>query len=103
MLCMLMRRRKEEASKDKQTTIKAKQHSTPKIVTFPKKNKLARVGLEPTTLYTLYRQSTLPAELPPAELCACLQKAVLEVNCINKHITRHLWTDFLSKQLELWR
>ena len=44
--------RKKEASKVKQTN-KAKQHSTPKAVTFPRKNELPRVGLEPTTLYTL--------------------------------------------------
>ena len=44
-----MRDEKEETSKVKQTN-KAKQHSTPKAVTFPKKNEL---GLEPTTLYTL--------------------------------------------------
>ena len=43
-------RTKEEASKQGQTN-KAKQHSTPKAVTFPKKNELPRVGLEPTTLY----------------------------------------------------
>ena len=51
---VLMRdeRRKEKASKVKQTN-KAKQHSTHKAVTFPKKNELPRVGLEPTTLYTL--------------------------------------------------
>ena len=50
-----MRDEKEEsaeASKVKQTN-KAKQHSTPKAVTFPRKNELPRVGLEPTTLYTL--------------------------------------------------
>ena len=46
-------RRKEERSKQGQTNNKAKQHSTPKAVTFPKKNELPRVGLEPTTLYTL--------------------------------------------------
>ena len=49
---MLMRDaegRKKEASKVKQTN-KAKQHNTPKAVTFPEKNEL---GLEPTTLYTL--------------------------------------------------
>ena len=34
-------------------TNKAKQLSTPKAVTFPKKNELPRVGLEPTTLYTV--------------------------------------------------
>ena len=46
-------RRKEERSKQGQTNNKAKQHSTPKAVTFSKKNELPRVGLEPTTLYTL--------------------------------------------------
>ena len=44
--------RKKEARKVKQTN-KAKQHSTPEAVTFPEKNELPRVGLEPTTLYTL--------------------------------------------------
>ena len=46
--------RKKEASKVKQTN-KTKQHSTHKAVTFPRKNELPRVGLEPTTLYTLDR------------------------------------------------
>ena len=44
-------RRKEERSKQGQTNNKAQQHSTPKAVTFPKKNELPRVGLEPMTLY----------------------------------------------------
>ena len=48
-------RRKEERSKQGHTNNKVKQHSTPKAVTFPKKNELPRVGLEPTTLYTLDR------------------------------------------------
>ena len=41
-LHVLMRgeRRKEERSKQGQTNNKAKQHSTPKAVTFPKKNEL---------------------------------------------------------------
>ena len=43
-------RRKEERSKQGRTNNKAEQHSTPKAVTFPKKNELPRVGLEPTTL-----------------------------------------------------
>ena len=51
----LMRDEKKEASKVKQTN-KAKQHSTPKVVTFPRKNELPQVGLEPTTLYTLDRE-----------------------------------------------
>ena len=58
--------RKKEASQVKQTS-KAKQHSTPKAVTFPRKNELPRVGLEPTTLYTLdralYQLSYVPSTL----------------------------------------
>ena len=46
--------KKEERSKQGQTNNKAEQHSTPKAVTFPKKNELPRVGLKPTTLYTLH-------------------------------------------------
>ena len=46
---------KEERSKQRQTNNKAKQHSTPKAVTFPKKNELPQVGLQPTTLDTLDR------------------------------------------------
>ena len=54
---VLMRdeRRREERSKQGQTNNKAKQHSTPKAVTLPKKNELPQVGLEPTALYTLDR------------------------------------------------
>ena len=48
-----MRDEKEERKQGQ--TNKAKQHSTPKAVTFPKKKKLPQVGLEPTTLYTLDR------------------------------------------------
>ena len=46
--------RKKQARSNKQTN-RTKQHSTPKAVTFPRKNELPRVGLEPTTLYTLDR------------------------------------------------
>ena len=53
-----MRDEKKEASKVKQTN-KAKQHSTPKAVTFPIKNGAASTH---DTLYS--RQSALPAELP---------------------------------------
>ena len=48
-------RRNKERSKQGQTNNKAEQHITPKAVTFPKKNEPPRVGLEPTTLYTLDR------------------------------------------------
>ena len=42
-------RRKEERSKQGHTSDKAKQHNTPKAVTFLKKNKVPRVGFESTT------------------------------------------------------
>ena len=54
MFLMRDETRKEERSKQDQTNNKAKQHSTPKAVTFPKKNELPQVGLEPTTLYYMY-------------------------------------------------
>ena len=44
-------RKKEERSKQGHKNNKAKQHNTPKAVTFLKKNELPRVVLEPTTLY----------------------------------------------------
>ena len=52
---MLMRDkggRKKQARSNKQ---QSKQHSTPKAVTFPKKNEQPCVELEPTTLHTLDR------------------------------------------------
>ena len=53
-------RRKEERRKQGQTNNKAKQHSTPKVVTFLLKNELPRVGLDPTTLYTLTHEHRFP-------------------------------------------
>ena len=45
-----MRDEKEERKKQARANKhKAKQHSTPKAVTFPRKNELPQVGLEPTT------------------------------------------------------
>ena len=42
--CFIERcRRKDERSKQGQTNNKAKQHSTPKAITFPNKNELPRV------------------------------------------------------------
>ena len=52
----LMRDEKEGRSKQGQTNNKAKQRSTPKAITFPKKNELPRVVLKPMTLHS--RQST---------------------------------------------
>ena len=50
--------RDEKEGRKKQANDKAKQHSTPKAVTFPKKSELTQMGLEPTTLHS--RQSALP-------------------------------------------
>ena len=49
-----MRRKKERSKQATRQSNKAKQHSTPKAVTFPKKSELPWVGLEPTTLYNKY-------------------------------------------------
>ena len=46
---------KKEASKVKQTTRQSNTAHPRQSYTFPKKNELPRVGLEPTTLYTLDR------------------------------------------------
>ena len=49
---VLIRDKKDrERSKQGQTNNKAKQHSTPKAVTFPKKNELPRVGGTPVVRY----------------------------------------------------
>ena len=57
----VLMRDKKEGRKQGQTNRKAKQYSTPKVVTFlENKNELPRVGLEPTTLYTLNRALNLP-------------------------------------------
>ena len=57
MYMFLMRDEKEERKKQARSNKQTRQSntSTPKAVTFPKKNELPRVGLEPTTLYTLDR------------------------------------------------
>ena len=55
MYAFLMRDEKEERKKQGQANNKAKQHSPPKVVTFPKKNELPRVEIEPTTFYSLDR------------------------------------------------
>ena len=48
---VLMRDEKEGRKKQGQTNNKTKQHSTPKAVTFAKKNELPRVG-HSTYMYT---------------------------------------------------
>ena len=51
MVHVLMRDEKEERSEHGQTNNKAKQHSTPKAVTFPKKNELPRVEHKHVCVY----------------------------------------------------
>ena len=75
------RRRKEGRSKQGQTNNNAKQHSTPKAVTFPKKNELPQVGLEPTTLYTLDR-------VLPAGTCTCTYESGIAAECTSWILTR---------------
>ena len=58
---------------------KAKQHSTPKAVTFPKANELPRVGLEPTTLYTLDR---VLYQLSYMYVCVCVHVCVCMCVCM---------------------
>ena len=88
--------RKKEASKVKQTN-KAKQHSTPKAVTFPRKNELPRVGLEPTTLYTLLsRQSALLTEHDWAQISNLIVHLMNRLT-INVHVyIKHLTPSFLT-------
>ena len=67
-------RRKEERSKQGQTNNNAKQHSTPKAVTFPKKN-----------------------ELPVPRTCAIAQKIILTCALANKTDTVACWLGSNSK------
>ena len=73
-----MRRKEEEASKVKQTNNKAKQHSTPKVVTFLLKKELPRVGFEPTTLYTLTHVHVHVRRFPVVFVINSASSAVLE-------------------------
>ena len=83
-----MRDEKEGRSKQGQTNNKAKQHSTPKAVTFPKKNELPRVGLEPTTLHST--QSALPLSYmyqgssAGIKTCTCIDIAI-QLSKIDEH------------------
>ena len=81
-------RRKEERSKQGQTN-KAKQHSTPKAVTFPKKNELPRVGLEPTTLYALDRalyHMYMYVRIPHISKCITSSTMYMYVMCSLNHL-----------------
>ena len=60
---VLMRDEKEGRKKQGLTNNTAKQHSTPKAVTFPKKNDLPRVGLEPMCTCTSLSRASIIAFL----------------------------------------
>ena len=48
-----MRRKKERSKQRSNKQTRQSNTAHPKAVTFPRKNELPQVGLEPTTLYTL--------------------------------------------------
>ena len=82
-------RRKEEGSKQDQTN---KKHSTPKAVTFPKKNELPRVGIESTTLYTLDRalyHIFLHVYKYYIFTCTCTCTCIQLKTCIQVHVHVH--------------
>ena len=94
-------RRKEERSKQDQTNNKAKQHSTPKAVTFPKKNELLRVGLEPTTLctglglistfiYAIYIYTYIVTIIAPVFLYQVLSATALYITCVTTCCLHHV-------------
>ena len=67
-------RRKKQARSNKQG--KATQHSTSKAVTFPKKNELPQVGLEPTTLSLMLTIMYIHVSL------SCMCECVCECECV---------------------
>ena len=76
-------------------TNKAKQHSTPKAVTFPRKDELPRVGLEPTTLYTLDRACIyIYNGCVHFTINACVYTlySYLQYTCTHTHIQAHTHT-----------
>ena len=84
MLMTDAERRRKETSKVIQTT---KQHSTPKAVTFLKKNELPRVGFKPTTLYTLDR-----VLYQPSYRCTCCSVCVVlfEIYLLRVHVVLYM-------------
>ena len=80
----------KEGRKQGQTNNKAKQHSTPKTVTYPKKNELPQLGLEPTTLYTLDRGSSCTSRHVYDKYALILWEPPPQHNTHNTHNIRHL-------------
>ena len=86
---VIMRDEKEGRKKQARSNEQIRQSNTAhsrQAVTFPKKNELPRVGLEPTTLYS--RQSALPTELPR------------QLSWLGPNLTFHSTPDELSTQYE---
>ena len=95
--------KKEGRKKQGQTNNKAKQHSTPKAVTFPEKNELRRVGLE--------SMSALPAESGPLpcsgfqcpytimHVHVCLQVCTCKLVCVAVNYARTCFALFVCLAL----
>ena len=63
-------RRKEERSKQGQTNNKAKQHSTPKAVTFPKKNELYMYVMCTNAVHVVQSHTYFwPSVIPHPSVC----------------------------------
>ena len=74
-------RRKKERSKQGQTNKQGKATQHTKAVTFPRKNELPQVGLEPTTLYTLDR-ALYQLSYRGSSACTC--------TCVYMYICMHM-------------
>ena len=82
-----MRDEKEGISKQGQTNNKAKQHSTPKAVTVPKKNELPRVGLEHVhteLMVSLFIRCTM--RCGPSQL-SCLGSSIGRALCLEYRVS----------------
>ena len=92
--------KKKEASKVKQTIRQSNTASTPKAVTFPKKNELPQVGLQPTTLYTLDRALMYVKYSKEHEAKDQRRKGGVDVRYITMyiHIARKVKQDPTSKR-----
>ena len=73
-----MRRKKQARSN---TQSKATQHSTSKAVTFPKKNELPQVGLEPTILSLMLTTCIMYIHVSLSCMCECECVCVCECVC----------------------
>ena len=97
---VLMRdeRSKEERSKQGQANNKAKQHSTPKAVTFPKKNEWLGWDSKP-------RHSTLLTECSTTELqCTCVYIDINTIMCsLSRFVVKCSVTEWVGRFVWVYR